>query len=158
MLLPGTISPKCSKAEGHLGEVLAQDSAGLGFRATIDVEAPRFSIIVAVYNRAAELQKCLEALQNVLEHEELIVVDDNSLENVRDVVAEYNARYFRTSRRAGPAAARNLGAIRAALAHWMYLFYSGSVFVIYSAAELLRTRFRSPATDLILEHLHRNAD
>lgn len=73
----------------------------------------RLSVIVCVYNRASELQKCLEALRHCHRDGELIVVDDRSVENVRDIVERYNAFYVCTPRRGGPGAARNLGALHA---------------------------------------------
>jgi glycosyltransferase involved in cell wall biosynthesis len=102
-----------SPAGSCCGEEQAHAPARTGSLAASGIAPLRVSVIVAVYNRVPELQKCLEALHNALETGELIVVDDHSAENVRDVVERYNARYLRLSRRTGPAAARNFGATRA---------------------------------------------
>src|ERR1700735_926905 len=72
---------------------------------------PAMSAIVPAHNNAAELSQCLAALGNCDNREcELIVVDDQSTENIRDIAVRYGARYFRTPRRGGPALARNVGA------------------------------------------------
>jgi GT2 family glycosyltransferase len=71
---------------------------------------PAMSAIVPVHNNAAEFSQCLAALANCGNRKcELIVVDDQSTENIRDIAAQYGARYFRTPRRGGPALARNVG-------------------------------------------------
>jgi GT2 family glycosyltransferase len=81
-----------------------------GTERPLAVLRPAMSAIVPVHNNAAELSQCLAALANCDSREcELIVVDDQSTENIRDIAAQYGARYFRTPRRGGPALARNLG-------------------------------------------------
>lgn len=75
---------------------------------------PAMSVIVPVHNNASELLQCLEALANCESREcELIVVDDQSTETIRDIAEQHGARYFRTPRRGGPALARNIGAKQA---------------------------------------------
>lgn len=106
-----TISREGSPNSSHLGDAEAcLPARAVFFSVPTEVVAPKLSVIVVVYNRAPELQKCLEAIQNYIEDGELIVVDDHSVEDVHAVVDRFNARYFFQPRREGPASARNLGA------------------------------------------------
>ena len=51
----------------------------------------KFSIIIPTYNRAAFLPKAIESvLAQTYTDWELIVVDDGSTDNTREVVAQYN--------------------------------------------------------------------
>lgn len=78
-----------------------------------------FSIIVPTYNRPEYLQSCLHSLARqagqVVPYE-VVVVDDGSKDNLRDVVgpfqAQMNVRLLRQANR-GPAAARNFGVAQA---------------------------------------------
>ncbi len=71
---------------------------------------PRLSVVVPVYNGGLHLSRCLEALA-VSEYDafEVIVVDDCSTDNTRQVVERFGARYLRTAAPVGPGGARNLG-------------------------------------------------
>lgn len=76
---------------------------------------PSLSVIVPVFNGRLQLPRCLDALaHSSYETFEVIVVDDCSTDNSRQIVERAGARYLRTPRQAGPAAARNLGARHAA--------------------------------------------
>ncbi len=83
--------------------------------AQVTVEpAPRMTVIVPAHNNAQQLGQCLKALRNSPYPDfEIIVVDDCSTENIRPVVAQYGARYYRLQENGGPSAARNMGAQRA---------------------------------------------
>jgi len=75
----------------------------------------RASVIIPVYNGAETIGLCLEALlrQSVPRGEyEIIVVDDGSTDETREIVKRYDVRLLSQPRR-GPAAARNLGASQA---------------------------------------------
>jgi glycosyltransferase involved in cell wall biosynthesis len=68
------------------------------------------SVIVPVYNSASYLRSCLEHLRNsTFTDFECIVVDDGSTDESQAVAAEFGVRVVPTSRRSGPAFARNLG-------------------------------------------------
>lgn len=75
---------------------------------------PFVSVIVPTYNRAGILRRCLEALtsQDYPGRLEIIVVDDGSTDETRQVVEEFarrnGVRYIQQANR-GPAAARNRG-------------------------------------------------
>src|SRR3989338_3260200 len=81
-----------------------------------------YSIIIATYNRAALLQKCLEALvkQSVNNNTyEIIVIDDGSTDNTKTILEEFavsnknlNFTYL-TQKNRGVASARNAGINRA---------------------------------------------
>ncbi len=78
-----------------------------------------FSIIIPTYNRPEQLKACLEAISGLnYPHDrfEVIVVDDGSSASLEPLVAPFRNRLdikLFTQKNAGPASARNLGAINA---------------------------------------------
>ncbi len=77
-------------------------------------EPIRISVIVPVYNQAAPLKQCLEALQACSARGlEIIVVDDASTDGSATVAADMGVRVLRLPENSGPAAARNHGAAHA---------------------------------------------
>ena len=80
---------------------------------------PFFSIVVPTYQRPVQLAACLQALSRLdyaRERFEVIVVDDGSPTPPKAVVESLRDRLQLTlhlQRHAGPAAARNAGAMRA---------------------------------------------
>jgi glycosyltransferase involved in cell wall biosynthesis len=79
------------------------------------VAAPRVSVVMAAYNAADHIGKAIASLEQQTLHEwELVVVDDCSCDNTREIVLSFqqsDARIIcqRTPENKGPAAARNLG-------------------------------------------------
>jgi glycosyltransferase involved in cell wall biosynthesis/SAM-dependent methyltransferase len=81
----------------------------------------RYSVIVPTYNSHGDLGRLLSSLaglQGELDGVEIIVVDDGSFDDTEDTTQKFyasfeNIRYFYQKNR-GPAAARNLGAEKAA--------------------------------------------
>jgi glycosyltransferase involved in cell wall biosynthesis len=72
--------------------------------------APRLSVIVPVFNGRLQLPRCLEALRGSRYTDfEVIVVDDCSTDNTRQIVERSGARYLRTPWNMGPGGARNIG-------------------------------------------------
>ena len=72
--------------------------------------APRFSVIVPVFNGKLQLPRCLEALRtSEFTDFEVIVVDDCSTDSTPQIIERFHARYFRTPRNLGPGGGRNLG-------------------------------------------------
>jgi len=81
---------------------------------------PLVSVVIATYNRAGFLPETLDSvLQQKFEEFEVIVVDDGSTDDTREVLRSYGDRiqYLYQDNR-GPSAARNLGA-RHARAPWI---------------------------------------
>ena len=81
---------------------------------------PLVSVIIATYNRARLLPETLDSiLSQSFRDFELIVVDDGSSDDTRDVLVSYKdrIRYIYQENR-GPSAARNMGA-RHAKAGWL---------------------------------------
>jgi len=71
----------------------------------------QISIVVPTFNSAKVLGACLESLTNQTvgrERYEVIVVDDGSTDETRDVVSKYPIRYI-YQQNSGPAVARNNG-------------------------------------------------
>jgi glycosyltransferase involved in cell wall biosynthesis len=71
----------------------------------------KISVIIPTFNSVKELTKCLESLKTQTisnENYEVIVVDDGSTDDTKNVVAKYPIKYFYQQNR-GPAAARNQG-------------------------------------------------
>ena len=73
------------------------------------------SIIIPTFNGAARIGKCLEALlpQTVPINAEILVVDDGSTDGTGVVVSRYSGVRLISQVNAGPAAARNRGALEA---------------------------------------------
>ncbi len=68
-------------------------------------ESPRVSIVVAAYNSASTLGRCIEALQKGdYPNREIIVVDNASSDATREVAARYPVKLLREPRRGWPAA------------------------------------------------------
>jgi glycosyltransferase involved in cell wall biosynthesis len=76
---------------------------------------PLLSIIVPVYNGAKTISSCIQHLENLdypNEKCEIIIVDNNSDDDTRDIVQTYDVEYL-FEKKKGPGAARNLGARKA---------------------------------------------
>jgi GT2 family glycosyltransferase len=73
------------------------------------------SIIIPTFNGASRIGNCLDALlkQTAGRDAEILAVNDGSTDNTADVVARYLAVRLITQGNAGPAAARNRGALEA---------------------------------------------
>ncbi len=79
------------------------------------VSAPAVSVVIATYNRAKFITDTLDSiLGQSFSDFEIIVVDDGSTDNTREVLTPYESRihYIHQNNR-GPSAARNLGVQRA---------------------------------------------
>lgn len=75
-----------------------------------DSGVPKLSVIVPVYNGGLQLSRCLEGLcRSEYSDFEVIVVDDCSTDNTRQIIERYKARVVCTPRTLGPAGARNWG-------------------------------------------------
>lgn len=74
-----------------------------------------FSIIIPTFNGALRIGSCVDALlpQAAEAHAEIIVVDDGSSDDTREVVGRYSGVRLITQANSGPAAARNRGALEA---------------------------------------------
>src|ERR1700761_3802880 len=72
---------------------------------------PRISVVIPTFNRAELIGETLECmLRQTLAPHEVIVVDDGSVDDTRDVVASFGDRVtFVEQANAGPGAARNAG-------------------------------------------------
>jgi glycosyltransferase involved in cell wall biosynthesis len=74
------------------------------------------SVIVPVYNSAGVIAGCIRSLldqEYSKEGYEIIIVDDGSTDNTKDVVSTFKGVRFIPQPHAGPATARNLGASHA---------------------------------------------
>jgi GT2 family glycosyltransferase len=79
------------------------------------IDAKSVSIIIPTFNGASRISKCLDALLNQTSsrHLEILVVNDGSTDETVDVVSRYHHVRLITQTNAGPAAARNRGALEA---------------------------------------------
>jgi GT2 family glycosyltransferase len=73
------------------------------------------SIIIPTFNGAARIANCLDALLNQSHKQdaEILVVDDGSTDKIAEVVSRYPGVRLVSQSNAGPAAARNRGALEA---------------------------------------------
>ncbi len=80
------------------------------------IEAIAASIIIPTFNGASRIRNCLDALlkQAPARDTEILVVNDGSTDSTEDVVKRYSGVRLITQANAGPAAARNRGALEAA--------------------------------------------
>ena len=89
---------------------------------------PTISVVIATYNRANYLSETIESvLAQTFRSFELIVVDDGSSDNTREILQSYGDRlrvYYQPNR--GPSAARNLG-VRHARGSWIAIQDSDDV-------------------------------
>ena len=72
---------------------------------------PLLSIIVPVYNGSNTISSCIEHLEKLdypKENYEILIVDNNSDDNTKDIIQKYNVTYL-FEKKKGPAAARNFG-------------------------------------------------
>jgi GT2 family glycosyltransferase len=79
------------------------------------IEAIAASIIIPTFNGASRIRNCLDALlkQAPGQNAEILVVNDGSTDNTADVVESFSGVRLITQANAGPAAARNRGALEA---------------------------------------------
>jgi len=84
----------------------------------------KFSVIIPAYNREQELPKCIESvLEQTYSNFELIVVDNGSTDNTKQVVQDYinqdnRIKYFWQENSGSPAGSRNTG-IQKSLEEWV---------------------------------------
>lgn len=102
----------------------------------------RFSVVIPVYNGAAFLRRCLATLTaSHFRDFEILVVDDGSSDDSREVAESYGAQVVVLEQRGGPARARNHGARRA---RGEYLvFFDADVCVHADTLALLDAHFRA---------------
>lgn len=73
---------------------------------------PTVSIIIPTFNRGNLLPAAIESARHAGSDSEIIVVDDGSTDNTREVCKEFaDIRYLRLERNAGLANARNIGVL-----------------------------------------------
>ncbi len=108
------------------------------------------SVIIPVYNAASHLERCLTALAAWPAGPlELIVVDDGSTDESKEVAARFGAKVLSTGGRTGPAHARNIGA-RAAQGEILF-FIDSDVCVHPDTLERVRRDFQEdPALDALI--------
>jgi len=83
---------------------------------------PRISVIIPVYNAGASLADCLAALAGSQQRNfELIIVDDHSSDDCAAIARAHCDHFIRLNHNAGPAAARNRGALLASAELLLFL-------------------------------------
>jgi len=81
----------------------------------VSIEAKAASIIIPTFNGASRIGNCLDSLvkQTTGRDVEILVVDDGSTDNTANVVKGYSSVRLIAQANAGPASARNRGALEA---------------------------------------------
>jgi glycosyltransferase involved in cell wall biosynthesis len=98
--------------------------------ADLELNLPRLSVIVPVYNSVEDLRRCLAALaQSEFDDFDVLVVDDGSTELIEPLVTRHRFRYMRIDGPGGPARARNRGA---ALVNGQYLVFIDADVCVHS--------------------------
>ena len=93
------------------------------------MKKPSISIIIPTYNRAATIGKTIDSfITQTYKDWEMIVVDDHSKDNTKEVIEDYHKQdarinYMLNERKKGAQGARNTG-ILCAQADWVVLFDS----------------------------------
>jgi GT2 family glycosyltransferase len=79
------------------------------------IEAPLASIVIPTFNGGSRIGNCLDSLveQTKGREVEILVVDDGSSDNTASIVSRYSSVRLISQSNAGPAAARNRGALEA---------------------------------------------
>src|SRR5437868_5180903 len=94
-----------------------------------EAAVPVISVIVPVRNSPKELRQCLKRLDaSLFTRYEVIVVDDASTDETREVAAEFGVRLLRLEKCSGPGGARNRGA---EIAQGEYLFFLDADVCVY---------------------------
>ena len=113
-------------------------------------EALSVSVVIPVYNAAAELEQCLSSLSASTQVPlECIVVDDSSTDDSVQVAMAHGATVLSTGGRCGPARARNIGA-KAARGELLF-FVDADVCVASDTISRIVAEFvRDPALDTVI--------
>ena len=104
----------------------------------------KFSVIIPTYNREQELSKCIESVLNqTYKNFELIVVDNGSTDNTKEVVQKYvdndnRVKYFWQENSGSPAGSRNTG-IKHSSNEWISFLDSDDYWYSNKIEELTRT-------------------
>lgn len=108
--------------------------------------APRVSVLIPTFNRAALLCDAIDSvLSQSFQDFEIIVVDDGSTDDTREVLARYGERvHYLYSDHGGPARARNLG-FQAAQGEYLCILDSDDLYYPHKLA-------------LQVQHLDANSD
>jgi glycosyltransferase involved in cell wall biosynthesis len=84
-------------------------------RGGVSTDSRSASIVIPTFNGASRIGSCLDSLvkQTTRRDVEILVVNDGSTDNTASVVSSYSSVRLITQTNAGPAAARNRGALEA---------------------------------------------
>ena len=103
-------------------------------------DQPFLSIIIPAYNALEHIDQCLDALlESSYTSYEIIVVDDASTDNTRQIALDKGVTVLEHSQQSGPAAARNDGALRAK--GDILFFVDADVLVARETVALVAKRF-----------------
>lgn len=76
-------------------------------------DQPKYSIVVAIYNRPDEVDELLHSLcKQRVNNFEVIIVEDGSVQDCKDVIAQYKDKlniHYRFKKNTGPGDTRNVG-------------------------------------------------
>ena len=116
--------------------------------------APRVSVIIPTYNRAALVCKAIDSvLEQTFSDYEILVIDDGSTDGTESAVAGYGqrVRYFWQENR-GMSAARNRG-IDLARGEYLALLDSDDLWMPFKLELMVAVLDRFPASWLCLQRL-----
>ncbi|MEQ5833999.1 glycosyltransferase family A protein [Marinobacter sp. NFXS9] len=112
----------------------------------------RASVIIPSYNAASTLPETIESiLPQLTEQDEIIIVDDGSTDNTKDLVSLYlnkRIRYIWQPNSGGPASPRNRG-IAAARGEYIFLFDSDDIMLPGKIEDSLAALSEHPDSGLL---------
>lgn len=118
----------------------------------------KVTVIVPVYNTASYLKKCMDSLINqTLDDVEIIVVEDCSTDNSREILKEYekysNVRVYYNKKNMGIGYSRNFG-IEKATGEYI-AFIDSDDFVDYQMMEKMYNKAESDRLDMVICRFHK---
>lgn len=108
-----------------------------------------FSIIIPAHNAGSTITKLLDSVSNQTYRDfEVIVVDDNSSDNTRDLVSKYPVRALNLDKNRGSAYARNFGAKNARAD--ILVFFDSDVVLGNDVMQKFHENFKNYNMDVLL--------
>jgi glycosyltransferase involved in cell wall biosynthesis len=108
----------------------------------------KISVIIPTFNRVSTIIRAIESVLNqTYKNIEIIVVDDGSTDNTKDILSQYNIKYISIDNQ-GVSTARNLG-VKAAKSDWIAFLDSDDEWIPSKLEEQVQFSLENPNINLI---------